>query len=55
MNDKEAPLAFLLRLNLELAERETKAQSVTPPGLPLLVSNRADFVSEDCITASGIG
>jgi len=55
MNEDEDSLAFLLRLNLELAERETKAQSITPPGLPLPASNRADLVSEDCITASGIG
>jgi hypothetical protein len=49
MGEKEDILAFLLKLNLELADKESKGQSITPPGLPSFVSNPAEFVSEDCI------
>jgi hypothetical protein len=51
MKEAEDPLAFLLRLNLELADKEAKGEPVTPPGLPSLVPNRADFLSKDCIGA----
>jgi hypothetical protein len=37
------------KLNLELADKETKAESITPPGLPSFVHSPADFVSNDCI------
>ena len=49
MKEKEDILAFLLKLNLALAEKETKGESITPPGLPSSVSNPANFISEDCI------
>jgi len=52
MNPTEAPLAFLLRLNLELAEAAGKV--ITPPGLPTFLQNTPDFVSADCITAPEI-
>jgi hypothetical protein len=42
-------LAFLLQLNLKLAEMESGGQSITPPGLPQPISNLADFTSLDCI------
>jgi hypothetical protein len=41
---------FLLKLNLELADKETKGEPITPPGLPASVQKPADFVSEDCVT-----
>ena len=49
MNEKDDILAFLLKLNLGLAAKESKGESITPPGLPLLVPNPADFVSRDCV------
>jgi hypothetical protein len=35
--------------NVELADKESKSQSITPPGLPSFVPNPADFVSKDCV------
>ena len=49
MKEKEDPLAFLLRLNLELAERETKGEPLTPPGLPASVTDSEEFTTTDCI------
>ena len=49
VNATEGILAFLLRLNLELAAQESKGHSITPPGLPAFVPMGADFVSPDCI------
>lgn len=43
-------LAFLLKLNLELAEKESQGQSITPPGLPAFVPEPAAFVSADCVS-----
>ena len=39
MKPDEDILAFLLKLNLELAEKETKGEPVTPPRLPAFVEN----------------
>jgi SAM-dependent methyltransferase len=49
MKEKDDILAFLLKLNLELADKESKKESITPPGLPSFVPKPADFVSEDCV------
>ena len=49
MEGKEDILAFLLKLNLELADKESKGEPITPPGLPAFVSKPSDFVSEDCV------
>ncbi len=49
MKEKDDILAFLLKLNLELAAKESKGEPITPPGLPSFVPNPADFVSEDCV------
>jgi hypothetical protein len=49
MKENEDMLAFLLGLNLELADREEKRQPITPPGLPNTVQNSRDFSSDDCI------
>jgi len=43
-------LAFLLKLNLELAEKETKGQPITPPGLPAFVEQPKDFSTADCVS-----
>ena len=50
MKESEDILAFLLKLNLELADKETKGEPITPPGLPAFVPKPADFVSADCVT-----
>jgi SAM-dependent methyltransferase len=50
MKEKEDILGFLLKLNLKLADKESKGETITPPGLPAFVTNPQDFVSEDCMT-----
>ena len=49
MTEKENPLAFLLRLNPELAGKESQGESITPPGLPASAPKSACFVSGDSI------
>jgi hypothetical protein len=49
MKEDEEILAFLLKVNLDLAAKESKGEHITPPGLPSFVPNPADFVTEDCI------
>jgi hypothetical protein len=51
MKEEKAPLAFLLRLNPELANKEGKGQPNTPPGFTPSVPNSGDLVSEDGIEA----
>ena len=55
MKDSEDTLAFLLRLNLELASKEAGGESITPPGLPTSVTSPAEFVTGDHITAPETG
>jgi hypothetical protein len=50
MKPAEDILAFLLKLNLELAEKESDGKAITPPGLPASVEKPKDFVSKDCVT-----
>ena len=54
MKATEDTLAFLLRLNLDLAAKEASGVFIAPPGLPALVPDPADFVTADCMTALGI-
>jgi hypothetical protein len=49
MKDTEDTLAFLLKVNLELAELESKGRPMTPPGLPAMCPNPQDLVTDDCI------
>lgn len=49
MKATEDILAFLLRLNLELAAKEAKGEPILPPGLPAFVEKRSEFVTEDCV------
>jgi len=53
MKEKEDILAFLLKLNLELAGKEAKGESITPPGLPVFVPEPQGFVSRDCVRVPG--
>jgi hypothetical protein len=52
MADTEDPLAFLLKLNLDLAAKESIGESITPPGLLALFPSGGDFISPDCIHTS---
>jgi SAM-dependent methyltransferase len=49
MKPDEDILAFLLHLNLTLAEQEAKGQPITPPGLPAFVPEPDTFISRDCV------
>jgi SAM-dependent methyltransferase len=49
MKDTEDVLAFLLKLNLDLASKESAGECITPPGLPGVISNPEGFVTGDFI------
>ena len=49
MEENEDTLAFLLALNMELANEEAKGVQLTPPGLPVLAGEAAEFMSKDCV------
>ena len=51
MKEQEDPLAFLLRLNLDLADQEAKGEPLTPPGLPNLYADPEELVTDDCVKA----
>ena len=55
LKEQEDTLAFLLRLNLELAGLETKGQPITSPGLSAAVPARERLISSDCIQPMGLG
>jgi hypothetical protein len=46
---KQDLLAQLLELNVAVAQRLEKAESVTPPGIPATFPNPETLVSDDCI------
>ena len=52
MRADEDILAFLLKLNLGLAENESAGKPIAPPGLPASVTNPEEFISDDCVTYS---
>jgi hypothetical protein len=49
MKETEDPLAFLLRLNLQRADLESKAQPITTSGLPAVVADKDQSISLDCV------
>ena len=49
MKPDEDILAFLLKLNLELADKEAKGEAIMPSGLPAFVPEPESFVSRDCV------
>jgi hypothetical protein len=51
MKNGEDTLAFLLRLNLRLADAESKGRPITPPGLPAFIPHPEDSITPDCIHA----
>ncbi|MEY3870356.1 MAG: hypothetical protein RLZZ338_4250, partial [Cyanobacteriota bacterium] len=44
---KDDPLKFLLELNFEVADRETKSLPVVAPGLQPVVKNASEFITDD--------
>jgi hypothetical protein len=54
MNANEDTLAFLLALNLELADKEAKGVQLTPPGLPVSAGEPVEFMSKDCVTVAEV-
>lgn len=42
-------LAFLLDLNLKLAEKERNGETIIGPGLPPTIENPKKYVTEDCV------
>lgn len=55
MAPDDEPLAFLLKLNEEMAEREAKGEPIIGPGLPSIIKNPQDFITTDCITMPAKG
>lgn len=49
MKKNDDVLAFLLTLNLELAEKEANGEEILGPGLPLSIENPAEYITDDCI------
>ena len=49
MKPKDNPLKFLLELNFEVADRETKSLPIVAPGLPPVVKNASEFMTDDCV------
>ena len=43
-------LDLLLQLNLDLSEKESKGEKITGPGLPHIVKNPKELITEDCIS-----
>jgi hypothetical protein len=53
MKDSEDTLAFLLCLNLELANKEAQGRPVTEPGLPATAPEKEQLISPDCVQPPG--
>jgi hypothetical protein len=54
MNASEDTLAYLLALNLELADKEANGVRITPPGPPVSAGEPAEFMSNDCVTVAEV-
>jgi len=50
MKKNDDILAFLLALNLDLAEKEANGEEILGPGLPPSIENPAEFITNDCIS-----
>lgn len=49
MKATSEPLQFLLDLNFEMADKETRGLPVVAPGLPPVVQNPDEFITDDCV------
>lgn len=54
MRASDNALAVLLELNLQLAQREQRAESVVGPGLPPGARGKDDFVTKDCVVPQSL-
>jgi hypothetical protein len=52
MKPGDDTLAFLLRLNQEVADRESQGLPVSGPGLPAFITDKKAFVTDDCVRMS---
>ena len=50
LKEKEDILAFLLNLNLELVDKESKGEPIMPPGLPPSIPDAQSFVTSACVS-----
>ena len=50
MKDTEDTLAFLLALNLDLADKEANGVQLTSPGRPVPAGEPVEFMSKDRVT-----
>ena len=49
MKKKEDILPFLLKLNHALAEKEVNGETIQGPGLPTIIKESSEFISDDCV------
>jgi hypothetical protein len=49
MKAKEDSLKLLLELNFAVAEREAQGLNVVAPGLPPVVKNPSEYITDDCV------
>lgn len=54
MKQDEDILGFLLKLNQKLAAKEAKGEKIGGPGLPPTAKAQSVYMSDDCVTASGL-
>ena len=52
MDSSEDILEFLLALNAECAESESKGKAIVSPGLPAVAVGRIELITKDCTTKS---
>ena len=49
MSNNEDPLQFLLNLNLEVTEKEGRGEPILTAGLPAIISDPHNFITNDCV------
>jgi len=49
MSSNEDPLQFLLNLNLEVTEKEARGEPILTAGLPAIISDPHNFITNDCV------
>ncbi len=54
MNQTEDILSHLLILNEEVSVKESCGENVIAPGLPNIITNKKDFITNDCVTVKNI-
>ncbi len=49
MSSNKDPLQFLLNLNLEVTEKEARGEPILTAGLPAIISDPHNFITNDCV------